>query len=96
MSERDDNDIMFFTSVLVVLIALAWGAFKMSGEIRDLQRRVGQLELEQRSPASRLPEVGEAHWCLDCAAGNPCGRGPGVWLRKIANGQYICFASRAR
>jgi hypothetical protein len=55
MSERDDGDRVFYLLlVFIAVIALSLNAKgcmdkqELSGELRDLQRRVGQLETERR------------------------------------------------
>jgi hypothetical protein len=105
MSEQRDDELseqlarvrkVASIGITVALMAATWVimAFivnhNQANSIRDLQRRMATLEQRLSRPSARLPEVGEVHWCIDCAAGDPCGQGSGAWLGRLENGKLIC------
>ena len=100
MSERDDSyarwwEPIILFALLVILIMI--GSLRDRGELRNLQRRIGQLEqaITPSQLGTRLPEVREIHWCVDCAAGIPRGKGSGAWLGRLSDGRYFCAGSKS-
>lgn len=89
MSERDERYTLAWVLIIaVVLGVLAATTVRSRSELRDLQRRVGQLE--SMSTTEALPQHGEIRWCTDCSAGLPCGEGSGAWRGRLADGRYFC------